>query len=274
MKKEILLPAVAWVGGIAGFGLRRWELAVAYDPQTKLMETCPATWALTGLFAVLLVLFAVGCIGMGRREAKEWFYAPDTACITLSVCGGMVLIIAGAAGFWEQSRVYSMDVIHIVTSGLCIAGGVTALMAGKAIYRGQWSEQVPVLLMGPNFALLAWLVAVYQSNARQPELQLYVWQVLSAVALVLGLYGVVSMSLGRGSAWRTVVCALMGIALTPAALADGSGLFFNLVWISGAVYLTAHSYMLLHNAFGQPRPERMCPQDEQEQPDEAEELSE
>lgn len=271
MKKEILLPTIAWVGGIAGFALRRWELAVAYNPQTKLMETCSATWVLTGLFGVLLLLFITGCIGMGKRDAKEWFYAPDTACITLSVCAGLVLIMAGAAGFWEQSLAYRADVIGLVTGGLCIAGGVTALMAGKAIYRGLWSQQVPVLLMGPSFAVLAWLVAVYQSHARQPELQLYVWQVLSAVALVLALYGVVSISLGRGSAGRTVVYALMGIALTPAALADGSSLFFNLVWIFGAVYLSAHSYMLLHNAFGQPWPERMCPQASQEQPENPEE---
>ncbi|MBO5340317.1 MAG: hypothetical protein J6A62_04915 [Oscillospiraceae bacterium] len=271
MKKEILLPAAAWLGGVVGFGLRRWELAVAYNPQTKLMDTCPATWALTALFAVLLVLFAAGCIGMGRRDAKEWFYAPDTACITLSVCAGLVLIMAGAAGFWEQSLAYRADVIGLAVSGLCIAGGVTALMAGKAIYRGQWSQQVPILLMGPAFALLAWLVAVYQSNARQPELQLYVWQVLSAVALVLALYGVVSVSLGRGSAGRTVVYALMGIALTPAAMADGSSLSFNLVWISGAVYLTAHSYMLLRNASGIPWPERMPSQTQKEQTDEPEE---
>ena len=29
MKKEILLPAAAWLGGIGGYALRRWELAEA-----------------------------------------------------------------------------------------------------------------------------------------------------------------------------------------------------------------------------------------------------
>lgn len=265
MKKELLLPAAAWLGGIAGFGLRRWELAVAYNPQTKLMDTCPATWMLTALCAVLLVLFAAGCLTMGKRPAKEWFYAPNTGYITLTVSAGLVLMMAGAAGLWEQSQTYQTDVIRMVVSGLCIAGGVTALMAGRAVYRGQWSAQVPVLLMGPSFAALAWLVAVYQSHARQPELQLYVWQILSAVAVVLALYGVVSISLGRGSAARTAVYALMGIALTPAALADGSSLLFNLIWLFGAVYLTAQSYMLLHNASGRPWPEQMPPENHSEE---------
>ena len=36
MKKEILLPALAAAGGAAGFALRRWELATAFEPDTGL----------------------------------------------------------------------------------------------------------------------------------------------------------------------------------------------------------------------------------------------
>ena len=34
MRKEILLPAVAVAGGGAGFVLRRWELATAFEADT------------------------------------------------------------------------------------------------------------------------------------------------------------------------------------------------------------------------------------------------
>ena len=32
MRKDILLPGVAVVGGAAGFLLRRWELSTAFEP--------------------------------------------------------------------------------------------------------------------------------------------------------------------------------------------------------------------------------------------------
>ena len=95
MKKEHLLPIVAGIGGIAGLALRRLELALAYDPELKLMSACPATWMLWGLAVVLLLLFAAGCRGMNKKEfaPQQWLYAPgDTEYIVLTVCAAFVLI--------------------------------------------------------------------------------------------------------------------------------------------------------------------------------------
>lgn len=50
MRKEILLPAVAVAGGGAGFVLRRWELATAFEADTGLpIPGAPATLALIAL---------------------------------------------------------------------------------------------------------------------------------------------------------------------------------------------------------------------------------
>ena len=38
MRKDIALPALAAAGGVAGFLLRRWQLACAYVPETGLFE--------------------------------------------------------------------------------------------------------------------------------------------------------------------------------------------------------------------------------------------
>ena len=44
MRKDILLPGVAVVGGAAGFLLRRWELSTAFEPDTGLpVAGAPAT---------------------------------------------------------------------------------------------------------------------------------------------------------------------------------------------------------------------------------------
>ena len=56
MRKNIILPALAVAGGAAGFLLRRWQLASAYQPDTGLfVHGAPATGALLGLTALLMV---------------------------------------------------------------------------------------------------------------------------------------------------------------------------------------------------------------------------
>lgn len=264
MKKHILLPALAWVGGIAGFALRRWELNSAYDPVTRLMGVTLPGLLLPVLMAALAVTFVLDCRGMGRRGPADWFYAPSAGYAMAALAGGMVLLIAGGVSLWQVYTGGERKIMLLLASVLLVLGGAAAAAAARGIYRGLWSDGLPVLLMGPSFATLLWLVCIYQQHARQPEVQLYMWQLLSAVAMVLALYGYASLALDKGSAGRTCVYSLLAIALTPAALADSVGLSNTLMWLGGMVWLTAQSYMLLGAAFGPERPERMCPEQEEE----------
>lgn len=251
MKKEILLPAAAWLGGIGGFALRRWELAEAYDPQLRLMQTVPATWLLWVLSGVLLALFAFGCRGMRKDlTAKQWFYAPVTGYVMLMVISGFVLMASGFAGLWQQRVLLEKDTMFLLTGILCLLGGMCVLMAGRSVYRGQWDKNAPLLFMGPSFATLVWLIAAYQRCARQPETSLYIWQMLSGVAVVLAVYGMVTLAVGKGGAGRACLFSLMAISLTLTTLADGFDLPFVLMYLFGLIYLTAQSWMLLCVASG------------------------
>lgn len=270
MKKEILLPAVAWLGGIAGFALRSWELTTAYNPQLRLMHTGPVTWLLYAAMAALVLVFVVSCRGMGKekRPPQQWLYAPSTGYAALVVCAGFVLMAGGLVGFWQQSDLYVKDRMLLLTYVFCLLGGVCVLLVGQSVYRGLWTKNTPILFMGPSFSTLVWLVAGYQANARQPETGLFVWQVLSGVAVVMALYSTVTLAVGKGGVRRTCVFSLMGISLSLTTLADGYDLAFVLVYLFALLYLTAHSWMLLCGAFGEPWTERM-PQgaDEDEQTD-------
>ena len=271
MKREILLPGAALAGGIAGFFLRRTQLAADYDPVTRLMSGDHLSGRLLiGRVVLLAVVFALGCRGAQRRTltAQQWFRAPNTGYIMLVVCAGLVLIMAGALGAWEQTRVGQRDLIRLAACVLSILGGAGALMAGRGAYRAVWSEQMSIMLMGPSFAALLWLVSGYQAQARQPEVRLFAWQSLAGVAVVLALYGQVSLSLNKGGPAGTCAAGLMGICLSLTTLADGHGLACNLVCLFSAVYLTAQSYMLLRNAFGDPWPERMPTRAEEDEDDE------
>ncbi len=267
MKKEILLPAVAWLGGIGGFALRRWELATAYDPQLRLMQTVPATWLLWALSGALVVLFALCCRGMRKDLCpKQWFYAPVTGYVMLMVISGFVLIASGFAGLWQQRVLFEKDTMRLLTGVLCLLGGACVLMAGRSVYRGLWDKNIPLLFMGPSFATLVWLIAAYQRNARQPETSLYVWQMLSGVVVVLAVYGMVTLAVGKGGAGRACLFSLMGISLTLTTLADGYDLPFVLMYLFALLYLTAQSWMLLCVASG--RMPQGADKDEQEQTEE------
>ena len=67
MRKDILLPGVAVVGGAAGFLLRRWELSTAFEPDTGLpVAGAPATWALIALTVVVAAVLAVLIVPVRR----------------------------------------------------------------------------------------------------------------------------------------------------------------------------------------------------------------
>lgn len=271
MKREDWLIFAAGIGGVIGLALRRLELSVAYDPELKLMRMCPATWLLWGLAAMLLILAAVGCRGMNKKEYRpqQWLYAPgDAVYIMLVICGAFVLIAAGVVGLWEQSGLYHKNTMLMVTWSLCIVGGVAAIPAGRCAYRGQWSKYTPVLYMGAAFAAVVWLVAGYQDHARQPETGLFVWQMLSGVAIVLALYGLVTLAVGKGGSGWTCVFCLMGISLSGFTLADQHSIAFRLVYVFAILYLAAQSSMLLRAAFG---PERMPRGAEESEQSESEE---
>ena len=73
MRKELVLPVTAAVSGAAGFFLRRWELASAFEADTGLpIPGMPATWALIALSAAaVLALLIVINMRQSRDEKRH-----------------------------------------------------------------------------------------------------------------------------------------------------------------------------------------------------------
>lgn len=278
MKKEILLPALAWIAGGVGFVLRQWELASALDPDTLLFSPHPSTALLLALTAVMLLAAAVLSRGSGRREMEPWlrFQAPVTGYILLIVCAALLLFGAAGAGAVEfvQSLTVRLDPILGVLCILCLCSGPCVLSAGRGAYRRRWNQNTPMMFVLTAFCMLVWLVATYQQQSRQPELLVYLYQLMAVIAVLLSLYGMSSMSLEKGGT-GTCTAGLMSIYLSLVTLADGHGLCFTLLYLFAALYLTAQMYLLLHAAFGQPWPERMpgWAEDEEEAEDQTDDAA-
>jgi len=260
MKKELILPALALLGGAAGFGLRRWELAAALDPKTGLMAMdCPATWLLIALTAALGAVLTVLSRGAGARKLtpQQRFQAPDSVYILLVVVSAMLLLVSAGAGAMRNSGAVRFEIGTVVLAVLSVLAGVSQLALGKQVYRQKWTENTPILTMIPAFWALGWLILTYQASSRQPVLLVYVYPVMAVVCVLLGLYGLASLSLNKGGVAYVCVFCLLGMYLSLVALAGESGLVGRLQYLAAALYLTAQSYMLLRSAFGLPWPERM-----------------
>ena len=103
MRKEILLPAVAVAGGGAGFVLRRWELATAFEADTGLpIPGAPATLALIALSVAMAAVLALLCRGKypsftGYDEAFQakgnTLYATAMVLSAFLLLGAAVLIV-------------------------------------------------------------------------------------------------------------------------------------------------------------------------------------
>ena len=104
MRKDIILPGLALVGGAAGFVLRRWQLASAWRPEAELFtHGAPATLALLGVLgAVLLALLA---LTLGERRRPENFLAafacPQEGQLTVLAAAGLLMAIAGLLGLGD-----------------------------------------------------------------------------------------------------------------------------------------------------------------------------
>lgn len=274
MRKDVVLPALALAGGGAGAAVRYWQINTSLVRETMLfrMDT-PATMALLALLAGLAVLFFV--LTRGGREMTgypESFYCPSAGYMTLMAAGGFLMFGAAALGLlegmeqlriWQSARAMklpgavNLPAMLLLTAVLSAAGGLGVLLLGKGNYRGGLVSAYPLLAVLPAYAVLPWVVWLYQENSRQPQPMFYVFTLLAAVCALLGLYFAACFAFQRPSVKLCLFFSLMGIVLLLTSLADRPSLFQIAISSAVVLMLLAQSYALLHNCFGvqQPLPE-------------------
>ena len=134
MRKEILLPAIAVVGGGAGFALRRWELATAFEADTGLpISGAPATMALIALSVVVAaVLLILSFMGKYPRFSgyDQAFSAKDNTLYAMAgILSGFLLI--GAGGLMAYDFATGANPIY---TRLIVAVLAVALVGGGAAF--------------------------------------------------------------------------------------------------------------------------------------------
>ena len=261
MRKDRFLPLLALVGGGAGFALRSWQLAEAYDEQTGLFRwEAPATIALVLLLAVMAALFAVMLRGgVLPTDYAQAFYCPSDGYLILMMAGSLLMLASAALGLlesrkqlelWQAGLTTTVPVMLFLTAVLAVAAGYGAWKLGRGNHRGALSEDYPLLAALPAYALLPWIVSVYQENSREPELMLFMFNLLAVIFAVLGFYNGACFAFEHPRPKLCLVTSLLAVVLLLTALADPPSMFHAVMSLGCVLLLLGQSYALLRSVFG------------------------
>ena len=289
MRKEIILPGLALGGGLAGFGLRRWQWLSAYDAQTQLyLHGAPATFALLALTALLVLAFLVLCRGKRRPEGfLDAFFCPSPGFMGLMAASGFCFLGAGLLGLLEWMDQFQLFRISrdaylsaypaallpvlLLTVLLTFGSGAALLLVGRAAYRGQLDRLTSLLSVLPGYTGLCWLFATHLLHGTDPVAMRYGFSLAATILMMLCHYFAAGFFFGRSHPQPLTFCALLGISLGGISLADGPSRFQLALTAAFLLSLLGYGYALLSNArfpagermpSGAEREERSVPDEE------------
>lgn len=253
MRKEILLPAIAVVGGGAGFALRRWELATAFEPDTGLpIPGAPATTALIALSvlvaAALLLLSLVGRYPRFEGYGQAFHAQGNTLYAMAGVLSGFLLI--GAGGLMAYDFVQGTNPLYtrLIVAAMAVVSGLCVMSTVRDNFKGTNQGKYSVPLLIPAFAFCVWLIAAYQVRAGDPVQLDYVYELFAIITGLLGLYFIAGFSFDKGRCAPAVLFSLLGVYFSLVTLADEHDWATLALYGFTILYLITSSALLLYNA--------------------------
>lgn len=265
MRKELVFPMTAAVGGAVGFLLRRWELASAFEPDTGLpIPGMSASTALIVLSVVVVCALALLCRGGPRSFPGGYDQAFSAVGITPYMTGMVVsaflMAISGTLMLLELPGLYAEA--QLQTAGtpmlsllprsllavLALGSAWSLLQLGKNNYKGEGNGKYSSSLLVPAYATCAWLIVAYQSRSGDPIILDYVYQLFAIICAVLGSYFMAGFAFERAKVFGATFFSLCAVYFIPITLADGHGVAFLALYIAFFLYFAASSAILLFNA--------------------------
>jgi hypothetical protein len=252
MHRFAFLPLLTTAAGLAGALIRRYELQHAFESDTGLaLSGYPASVVLLLLSAavILFVLFlSGGRSAIGALSYRDAFRTTEAGSFAAIVLSSLFLFGSAASGAMLYLSGTETRVSRLLLFAFTAISGACILVTGLRTYRDKNTEQSGILLLVPAFFACLWLVLVYQTNAADPVLLHYIYELLAVVFAVLGLYSIAGFGFGRGRVKRTAFYCLLGEYFSLVTLADGHSLPFYLLYAFSALYLVLSAALLLKNS--------------------------
>ena len=278
MKKYLLWPLMAVIGGAGAFVLRLLQRSTGFEADTGL--PIPGNlYAL--LLAVWFVLLAVVCLVAARRLLPAdrenpplfpaGFSVASAGLLTPAVMGIFLLAVSGVLdlllGFSGASALTGSGELvtvfvtapgdQLFTGGEHLLVGVLSLLMAVSLFpaipacrvRPESDARRPfqgALLLVPVCCLVVRLVLTYRAVSTDPSLVNYYPELLAVVFLTLGFYRLSSFAFRSGRTRRFALYAVLAIAFCLATLADLPDTARLLFYLGGA--LTLFGFLLQRSA--------------------------
>lgn len=279
MRKNITLPALAALGGVAGCFLRRWQLSSAYLPEAGLfVHGAPATAVLLGFTAMLTFIFLL--LSLKKREGLDDFLpafaSPETGQMAILAAAGLLMFAAGGFGMQDGFRAFrlwraapelyqlSLPASLLLAGALLVLAGFAVLSMGRMAYRGALNRAGCLLSSIPALAGLVWLFSTHLKHGTEPVLMKYAPTLFAVLLFTLAHYYVAGFFYGKPRPQRAMFCTLTGTAVGIASLADGYG-DGDVFTIAATAAFSLSCLGFAHALLGGPWPDRMPPIEEEDQ---------
>ena len=261
MRKSTYLPAAALALGAVGFGLRRWAVSAAFEPDTGLaVSGHPAFWllgALTILAAVGLALLCRGGRQLAEEECPLALSSVSSLHMTLAAAAAILTLLAGGASFLDLLSVfhavtyYDSGVLSCVNplllGSFAVVSGICLLVLARQRYQLGREVSFSFLPLIPAFFTCFWLIDVYRVRASDPVILEYAWFFLADIALVLALYCSAGFAFRNGKPFMALYWSLLAVVFALTTAADPHSLTEYLLLAAGVLWCLAQAHALLRN---------------------------
>lgn len=260
MRKHILLPALSVLAGGVGFGLRKWQLAAGFEPDTGLaISGAPSALALIGwsLLVAGVLTFLLTSYKAVPDLPQAFGARENPLFLTANVMAAFLFLASAVADglnyaqlrqtAWSNASILPAA-LPILRIALCALGLPCTLIWARALSRGGEEARRSLALLGLCLLFSIWLLSDYQMRAADPVTADYAYEVLAIACSLMGLYYVAGFSFQTGKPRRTLFMCLMGVYFSLVTLADGHGLADTARYAAAILFLSSHGVLLLRAA--------------------------
>lgn len=258
--KRILSPLIALALGAGGYFLRAAQLSTALSPSTGMpILHHPLSYALIGLtIGGVLLLFLLSLFV--ANEAQDWYSAYHAGpalqglefLSALAFLGGTVIIFCTLFLTYRTIGEGNPLLVLFQTEPFLLFFGLLMIFATLAVFfmvfcngdNGSWSL-APLL---PGFTACVWLVLTYHTNASNPSVMSFAWQVFAVSAAALAWYFTASFAFQFPHPQAATWFSLLTVMLCLIALADTVALYQKVTLAATALWFLARSILLIDNA--------------------------
>ena len=252
-KSAVVIPLLALAAGIAGFFIRRTELATAFETATGFAKRgAPITVILIVVSAAVLILAAVAGILVSSRMKAENDYSrafkpKSFLYLGVSVVLGVIWLAADVMYFIDVYGKGTAGVLDIIFVFLAAASAFSVIFLSRGVFTGRGRTEMMIFSVVPSLFFCFWLILLYKNNAANPVILSFAYQCLAIAAAALSYYFSAGFVYRKAVTGKTVFSFIVTIFFCTLVLADHTGWPLRLIYGLTVVGTAANAVVFIRN---------------------------